>query len=358
MKSKLQWCCLVLLAACAGIASAQSQGTDPIQSLLFPPDVLIQHREKIGLTDEQVARIQSLAQELGPQTQGQQDRINKAMGRLAELLSAETVDEEAAMKQLEDVLSIEKEVKQLHLRLMIQIRNELNPQQRKVAAAISRNAQPAEGLEQRLQAKLKRVEDEVQRRASAGQPPFEVVGLMQKFPELMQGGQVQEAEALLDRVLAALGKDRADAGANKPQPTAAPSKLAAKMQRVQQRAEKMRQSGADVSKIRSLMDKVGALMQQGKAEEAEKLIDEALKLSDEPVAPENKSTEKKTPDKKTSQLPDAIRDQVVALKKEDVAWRHIEWKTCLLDGLQASREQNKPIMLWVFIDRPIDDERC
>ena len=63
-------------------------------------------------------------------------------------------------------------------------------------------------------------------------------------------------------------------------------------------------------------------------------------------------------DKKTSKSLEAVRAEVNALQKEDVAWRHIEWKTCLLDGLKASREQSKPIMLWVFIDRPIDDERC
>ncbi len=56
--------------------------------------------------------------------------------------------------------------------------------------------------------------------------------------------------------------------------------------------------------------------------------------------------------------PEAVRAEVDALKKEDVAWRKIAWKTCLLDGLKASREQEKPIMLWIFIDRPIDDERC
>jgi len=53
-----------------------------------------------------------------------------------------------------------------------------------------------------------------------------------------------------------------------------------------------------------------------------------------------------------------VQKEVNGLKKEDVAWRKIEWRTCLLDGLKASRKQKKPIMLWVFIDRPIDDERC
>ena len=54
----------------------------------------------------------------------------------------------------------------------------------------------------------------------------------------------------------------------------------------------------------------------------------------------------------------ALQAEVDSLKKKDVAWREIQWKTCLLEGLKASREQKKPLMLWIFIDRPIDDERC
>ena len=41
-----------------------------------------------------------------------------------------------------------------------------------------------------------------------------------------------------------------------------------------------------------------------------------------------------------------------------VAWREIAWKSCLLEGLKESRAKNKPALLWVFIDRPIDDARC
>jgi hypothetical protein len=54
----------------------------------------------------------------------------------------------------------------------------------------------------------------------------------------------------------------------------------------------------------------------------------------------------------------ALRAEVRGMKAEKVAWREIQWKTCLLDGLKASRAQKKPLMLWIFIDRPIDDERC
>ncbi len=50
--------------------------------------------------------------------------------------------------------------------------------------------------------------------------------------------------------------------------------------------------------------------------------------------------------------------EVAALREEKVAWREIAWKSCLLEGLAEAKRQNKPVVCWVFIDRPIDDERC
>ena len=56
--------------------------------------------------------------------------------------------------------------------------------------------------------------------------------------------------------------------------------------------------------------------------------------------------------------PEQIRAAVEGLSKGDVAWREVRWQTCLINGLAESRRTNKPVMLWIFIDRPIDDERC
>ncbi len=56
--------------------------------------------------------------------------------------------------------------------------------------------------------------------------------------------------------------------------------------------------------------------------------------------------------------PAEVRAKIEALKSPNVAWRKIEWKSCLLDGLRESREKKKPLMLWIFIDRPADDARC
>ncbi len=59
-----------------------------------------------------------------------------------------------------------------------------------------------------------------------------------------------------------------------------------------------------------------------------------------------------------AKTPEALKDDIEALKPAKVAWREIRWKTCLLEGLKESRDKRKPVLLWVFIDRPTDDGRC
>jgi len=55
---------------------------------------------------------------------------------------------------------------------------------------------------------------------------------------------------------------------------------------------------------------------------------------------------------------DPLQAQIDALKVAKAPWRDIPWKTCLLEGLRESAEKQKPVILWVFIDRPVDDKRC
>lgn len=55
---------------------------------------------------------------------------------------------------------------------------------------------------------------------------------------------------------------------------------------------------------------------------------------------------------------EALKARIETLRAPSVAWRQIRWKSCLLDGLKESREKKKPLLLWVFIDRPADDARC
>ena len=66
----------------------------------------------------------------------------------------------------------------------------------------------------------------------------------------------------------------------------------------------------------------------------------------------------KAPDLFAAATPEALRSHIDKLRVPGVAWRKIPWKTCLLEGIAESAREKKPIILWVFIDLPIDDKRC
>jgi hypothetical protein len=61
---------------------------------------------------------------------------------------------------------------------------------------------------------------------------------------------------------------------------------------------------------------------------------------------------------RTALTPESLEARIKAMKVAGVAWRQIAWKNCLLEGLKESRSKKKPVLLWIFIDRPIDDARC
>lgn len=263
----------------AGMALGQESPADPLQLLLFRPEILVQHRERIGLTDEQLKTIRVHVEQTAPTAKEQDAKLKDAIGRLAASLSAEKIDEQVALERLDAVLAEEKQLKHLQMQLLIRIRNELTVDQRKAAAGIQPNTISGKALESRLRAKVSRIEKEVRARAQAQKPPFDAVGLMQKFPELMQRGQVAEAEALLDNVIAMLGLDDDKDAAAKPHAlTEKTSGLPEKVQAMQDGIQKKQQKGEDLSKIQDLLKMIGPLLDQNKHSEAEPLVDQVLRL--------------------------------------------------------------------------------
>jgi hypothetical protein len=55
--------------------------------------------------------------------------------------------------------------------------------------------------------------------------------------------------------------------------------------------------------------------------------------------------------------PDALRAEIEALREARVAWRTVEWRTCLLGALQESAREKKPVFLWVLGGAPANG-RC
>jgi len=54
---------------------------------------------------------------------------------------------------------------------------------------------------------------------------------------------------------------------------------------------------------------------------------------------------------------EALKAEIEALRDAKVAWRKVEWRTCLLDALKESARKKKPVFLWVLGGAPADG-RC
>ena len=128
---------LALVLATAVAAPAQGNrppgggapSPDPIGRLLFPPELVMQHQEEIGLSDAQRAAIQKELVAAQAKFTDMQWRMTGDMEKLARLLAAGPVDETKALEQLDRVLSAEREVKRTQIGLLVRIKNVLTPAQ-------------------------------------------------------------------------------------------------------------------------------------------------------------------------------------------------------------------------------------
>ena len=61
---------------------------------------------------------------------------------------------------------------------------------------------------------------------------------------------------------------------------------------------------------------------------------------------------------KKAPTPGALQTEIEGLRPAKIAWREIQWKTCLLEGLKESREKKKPVLLWMVGPGEALDGRC
>lgn len=62
-------------------------------------------------------------------------------------------------------------------------------------------------------------------------------------------------------------------------------------------------------------------------------------------------------DTKKPTSPEALKAEIEALRDAEVAWRKVEWRTCLLDALKEVAREKKPAFLWVLGGAPANG-RC
>ena len=106
-----------------------SGAQDVIGGNFFPPELVMQNQKAIGLTEEQTTAIRAEMQKNMERFTDLQWQQSAAQETLNNLLKAEHVDEKETLAELDKLLTIEGEIKKLHLTVMMRLKNLLTPEQ-------------------------------------------------------------------------------------------------------------------------------------------------------------------------------------------------------------------------------------
>lgn len=130
MKTKLI-VLLLLIVASGRMLFAQQPPHDPLREHLFPPELLMANQQAIGLTEEQKTFVKTEIQKAQGRFTDLQWQLQSEMEAMTALLKPPRVDEEQVLKQLDKILSLEKDLKRTQMGLVVRIKNKLTAEQQK-----------------------------------------------------------------------------------------------------------------------------------------------------------------------------------------------------------------------------------
>jgi Spy/CpxP family protein refolding chaperone len=131
--------CVLWWCAAAPARGQSAPGSDPVAAALIPPEVVMAHQEALALSDAQRRAIETDAQSAQQRFTALQWQLSAATEKLVTVLGATHVDRDRALAALDAVLALERDLKHTQLTLMIQIKNELTPEQQARARALIAN---------------------------------------------------------------------------------------------------------------------------------------------------------------------------------------------------------------------------
>ncbi len=102
---------------------------DPLEQLLFPPELIVHHQNTIGLSEEQKELFKGEISRARAEVSDLEWELRNAVETMTSLLRQDHVSEGAVLEQLDTVLSLEHQIKKTHLSLVIRIKNQLSPEQ-------------------------------------------------------------------------------------------------------------------------------------------------------------------------------------------------------------------------------------
>ena len=135
---------LVTLLAAAPVRAFAEEEEDPFDGRLLSLELIMAHRNEIGLTKAQNKEIGELVVAVQQAVAGKSWDMQSAYFELMEVLDEPQIDEDRAIALAKQAVDTENEIKLEQMRLLIRLRNLLTPEQVAVLQA-KRAGMPAGG---------------------------------------------------------------------------------------------------------------------------------------------------------------------------------------------------------------------
>jgi Spy/CpxP family protein refolding chaperone len=118
-----------LLIFVSALGAQHSPAADPLNDLLFPPELVMAKQNAIGLSDAQKTYLRAEVLKAQTRFTELQWQLQDAMEGLTGLLKQSKVDEVQVTVQLDKVLASEREIKRAQIALLVHIKNNLTAEQ-------------------------------------------------------------------------------------------------------------------------------------------------------------------------------------------------------------------------------------
>jgi Spy/CpxP family protein refolding chaperone len=119
----------LLLILIAPLGAQQPPASDPINELMFSPELVMARQNAIGLSDAQKTYLRGEVLKAQTRFTELQWQLQDAMEGLIGLLKQSKADEAQVAAQLDKVLASEREIKRAQIALLVRIKNNLTEEQ-------------------------------------------------------------------------------------------------------------------------------------------------------------------------------------------------------------------------------------
>lgn len=122
---------VLTLASVAGLAQDQRPGAerDVFKGKLFPPNVILEHQDALGLSKEQFTAIRAAVVEVQVNVAEHEWDLRTAYQAVLTELDNSPIDSDNVIELVSEALKAENEVKKLQVGMLIKLRNMLTDDQ-------------------------------------------------------------------------------------------------------------------------------------------------------------------------------------------------------------------------------------